>query len=128
MQGRRRLCAVLEGTGQVAEGLAAVGADIRLGHAGDLLEEPEHRRVVERLRAHVAAHGPRRHDDARNADAGAALGCSEAAPVVAIHDTAGRLSFIASYSNSPGMMTIPRSCSSEPGSAEENAAKLASML
>ena len=52
--------------GQVAERLPAPVGDVGgLRYAGDLLEELDHRRVVELLAGDVAAHRPRRNDERR---------------------------------------------------------------
>jgi quercetin 2,3-dioxygenase len=58
-----------QGGGKVAAGAAAERADVRLADAEPPLDDADQRRVVEHIRAHPAARGPRRDDDGRDAEA-----------------------------------------------------------
>src|SRR5262245_20836694 len=69
-QGRRILEVVETERGrQIADRVTSPRADVRLGYAGDALEELQLRGVVGHLGVDVPADRPRRNDDARHPEA-----------------------------------------------------------
>ena len=66
------ICSYFSGIGSLTAGTVGLGllnADVRLGHAEAGLDQPDQRRVVERVRADVAADRPGGDDDRRDPEA-----------------------------------------------------------